>query len=56
VLAAREIGRETVQYVSNIFRYYLAYALITQHERERADALHSPSTTAFPRRAAAPGR
>jgi len=27
VLAAKEIGRETVQYVSNIFKYYVAYKL-----------------------------
>jgi len=25
IIAAREIGRETVQYVSNIFKYYIAY-------------------------------
>ncbi|MDX2441493.1 MAG: lytic transglycosylase F [Desulfobacterales bacterium] len=28
VVAAKRIGRETVQYVSNIFKYYLAYRLI----------------------------
>jgi membrane-bound lytic murein transglycosylase MltF len=28
IMAAREIGRETVQYVSNIFKYYVAYRLI----------------------------
>jgi membrane-bound lytic murein transglycosylase MltF len=28
VVAAREIGRETVQYVSNIYKYYVAYTLI----------------------------
>ena len=28
VVAAREIGRETVQYVSNIYKYYVAYRLI----------------------------
>lgn len=27
-LAAREIGRETVQYVSNIYKYYIAYTLV----------------------------
>ena len=27
VLAARKIGRETVQYVSNIYKYYVAYRL-----------------------------
>jgi membrane-bound lytic murein transglycosylase MltF len=28
VAAAREIGRETVQYVSNIYKYYIAYRLV----------------------------
>ena len=28
VIAAKRIGRETVQYVSNIYKYYLAYSLI----------------------------
>jgi membrane-bound lytic murein transglycosylase MltF len=28
VVAAKEIGRETVQYVSNIYKYYVAYRLI----------------------------
>jgi len=30
VIAAERIGRETVQYVSNIFKYYIAYVLITE--------------------------
>jgi membrane-bound lytic murein transglycosylase MltF len=34
VVAAREIGRETVQYVSNIHKYYISYTLI-QHQREQ---------------------
>ena len=33
VVAAKRIGRETVQYVSNIYKYYIAYRLI-------ADQLH----------------
>jgi membrane-bound lytic murein transglycosylase MltF len=28
VMASRRIGRETVQYVSNIYKYYLAYQLV----------------------------
>lgn len=28
MVAAKEIGRETVQYVSNIFKYYIAYRMI----------------------------
>jgi membrane-bound lytic murein transglycosylase MltF len=35
VIAARRIGRETVQYVSNIYKYYVAYSLLSE-ERERA--------------------
>jgi membrane-bound lytic murein transglycosylase MltF len=33
VIAAEKVGRETVQYVSNIYKYYLAYSMI---EEERA--------------------
>ena len=33
IAAAKIIGRETVQYVSNIYKYYVAYKLI--HEREK---------------------
>ena len=38
VVAAREIGRETVQYVSNIYKYYLAYSLIVDQEVRKAKA------------------
>ncbi len=31
--AARVIGRETVQYVSNIYKYYLAYRLVEEDRR-----------------------
>jgi membrane-bound lytic murein transglycosylase MltF len=34
IIAAKEIGRETVQYVSNIFKYYLAYKLALEKELE----------------------
>jgi hypothetical protein len=35
VAAAREIGRETVQYVRNIYNYYIAYRMIIdQMERK----------------------
>lgn len=34
-IAAQEVGRETVTYVSNIFKYYAAYALIMEQEAER---------------------
>ena len=37
-IASEKIGRETVTYVSNIYKYYLAYQLVTQQEREREEA------------------
>jgi membrane-bound lytic murein transglycosylase MltF len=39
-VVSERIGRETVSYVSNIYKYYLAYRLITQqiHEQMRARA------------------
>jgi membrane-bound lytic murein transglycosylase MltF len=39
VVVAREVGREPVQYVSNIFKYYTAYNLVLADlEREKATA------------------
>ena len=35
VAAARVIGRETVQYVSNIFKYYIAYKHIVSARDRR---------------------
>ncbi len=35
VIAARRIGRETVQYVSNIYKYYIAYKMIVQTMLEK---------------------
>jgi membrane-bound lytic murein transglycosylase MltF len=36
--AAEIVGRETVQYVSNIYKYYIAYKLLSEREDERFDA------------------
>jgi membrane-bound lytic murein transglycosylase MltF len=38
IVASKRIGQETVRYVSNIFKYYVAYKLVVdaQAERERA--------------------
>lgn len=36
--AAAIVGRETVQYVSNIYKYYVAYSLLTQHMDDRLGA------------------
>jgi len=41
VIAAKEIGRETVQYVANILKYYIAYRLTIQTQTERAQARKS---------------
>jgi membrane-bound lytic murein transglycosylase MltF len=41
-LVAKDIGQETVRYVSNIFKYYVAYKLITEEEEERQKGLKSP--------------
>jgi membrane-bound lytic murein transglycosylase MltF len=38
LLAAESIGRETVQYVSNIYKYYLAYKLLTERAEARSKA------------------
>jgi membrane-bound lytic murein transglycosylase MltF len=38
IVAAESIGRETVQYVSNIYKYYLAYKMLTEHEEARSRA------------------
>ncbi len=38
IVAARDIGRETVQYVSNIYKYYVSYTLIAQQMDARNKA------------------
>jgi membrane-bound lytic murein transglycosylase MltF len=37
-VAAERIGRETVQYVSNIYKYYIAYTLAMENEQPRTPA------------------
>ncbi len=41
LVAAKRIGRETVTYVSNIYKYYLAYQLMQQRGAERQAAKES---------------
>jgi membrane-bound lytic murein transglycosylase MltF len=43
-IAAKRIGRETVQYVSNIFKYYVAYRLIQDEREEREKAKEQKPT------------
>ena len=37
-MASEKIGRETVPYVSNIYKYYLAYQLVMEQIKEREKA------------------
>jgi len=41
LVAAEQIGRETVQYVSNIYKYYLAYKMSVEQAQEREKAKSS---------------
>ena len=46
LMAAEKIGRETVTYVSNIYKYYLAYQMIEDERAKREkvkEAIHSGS-------------
>ena len=45
LVVAEDVGRETVQYVSNIYKYYIAYKLTIERQQKRRDA-RSPTTTA----------
>jgi membrane-bound lytic murein transglycosylase MltF len=42
LVAARRIGRETVQFVSNVFKYYIAYKLSVERTEEREAAKKKP--------------
>ncbi|MEM9256347.1 MAG: transporter substrate-binding domain-containing protein [Pseudomonadota bacterium] len=46
VIAAKRVGRETVQYVSNIYKYYLAYRLALEKKLEHAVARSEAGITA----------
>jgi hypothetical protein len=37
-VASERIGRETVTYVSNIYKYYITYRLLTDQAERRAAA------------------
>jgi membrane-bound lytic murein transglycosylase MltF len=51
IVAAREIGRETVQYVGNIYKYYVAYDLLVRQGFLTPDekAAPSPAASAAPK-------
>ncbi len=42
-VAAKRIGRETVQYVSNIYKYYIAYRLIADEMKIRKELMRPDS-------------
>jgi membrane-bound lytic murein transglycosylase MltF len=42
-VVSERIGRETVQYVSNIYKYYIAYRLVSDRESARAQAKRETS-------------
>jgi membrane-bound lytic murein transglycosylase MltF len=44
LIVAEEIGRETVQYVSNIYKYYLAYRLTLERAQKREQAKSAKPT------------
>lgn len=44
--AAEIVGRETVQYVSNIYKYYVAYELLAERGRQPVTATTPPATNA----------
>ena len=46
LIAAEKIGRETVTYVSNIYKYYLAYQLLEEQMQEREQAKQEAKTEA----------
>lgn len=41
VIAAEKIGSETVTYVSNIYKYYIAYKLIEEKRKKQGEAKES---------------
>ena len=43
-IASERIGRETVTYVSNIYKYYIAYRLLAEQRGQREEAKKSIAT------------
>lgn len=44
LLADREIGRETVTYVSNIYKYYVAFKLVLEREQQKRPTAGRPKS------------
>jgi hypothetical protein len=47
VVVSKEIGRETVDYVGNIYKYYLTYSLLDQRQQAR-DRAETAAPTSHP--------
>jgi membrane-bound lytic murein transglycosylase MltF len=45
LVAAEKIGLETVTYVANIYKYYVAYTLLTDAEKRKAREALEKGTT-----------
>jgi membrane-bound lytic murein transglycosylase MltF len=56
LIAAKRIGRETVTYVSNIYKYYLAYQLMAQVQENRQAARNAVSQKARKKGSPPPAR
>ncbi|MEJ0007285.1 MAG: lytic transglycosylase F [Steroidobacteraceae bacterium] len=54
IVVAEKVGRETVTYVRNIYKYYVAYGLVLERRKERADALKAAGAAPQPVSAPAP--
>ncbi len=48
LIAAKRIGRETVTYVANIYKYYLAYQMMVQQREAREQAKTGAGTASRP--------
>jgi membrane-bound lytic murein transglycosylase MltF len=45
---AKKVGAETVEYVSNIYKYYLGWKFMTDREAERAQSSHTQTADTIP--------
>jgi membrane-bound lytic murein transglycosylase MltF len=45
VVVAEKVGRETVQYVSNIYKYYIAYSLLAEQRKKKSQQQAIKSAT-----------
>jgi hypothetical protein len=44
LVAAKDIGQETVTYVANIYKYYVAYKLAVEQRERREKAKELPAS------------